>query len=215
MFLKATEVGPEQNFCFLLGCKKTGIGAIVDPSLKVPEILELAEREDLRVQKILLTHAHGDHCSGVPEVVQATGAKIFVHSAEAELFQKPGQYEVVELEDGDTVAFGDVRLEVIHTPGHSPGGVSFYHAPTKQVLSGDALFVGYCGRADFPESDPQALWRSLQRLATLPDDTVVWPGHNYGVTPTSTIGEQKATNPYYQCASMEEFVELRLYGTVE
>ncbi|MFQ6672473.1 MAG: MBL fold metallo-hydrolase, partial [Candidatus Tectimicrobiota bacterium] len=74
---------------------------------------------------------------------------------------------------------------------------------------------GYCGRADFPESDPRALWRSLQRLSALPDETVIFPGHNYGVTPTSTIGEQKATNPYYQCPSMEAFVALRLYGTVE
>ncbi|MDA2915989.1 MBL fold metallo-hydrolase [Nitrospinae bacterium AH_259_B05_G02_I21] len=215
MILKAVEVGPELNFCYLLGCNKTGIGAIVDPSEEVPAILELAEREGISVQHILLTHAHGDHCSGVPEVVQATGAPIAVHAAEADNFQGHGDYNVVALQDGDTVALGEVHLEVIHTPGHSPGGVSFYHAPSKQVLTGDCLFVGYCGRADLVGSDPEALWRSLQRLADLPDETVTYPGHNYGVTPTSTIGEQKATNPYYLCASMEEFVELRLYGTVE
>jgi len=163
----------------------------------------------------MLTHAHGDHCSGVPEVVRATGAPIIVHPAEAERFQGQPDYEVVDIRDGDTVELGEVHLEVIHTPGHSPGGVSFYHAPSNQVLTGDCLFVGYCGRADMPGSDPEALWRSLQRLATLPEETVVYPGHNYGVKPTSTIGEQRATNPYYRCASMEEFVELRLHGTVE
>jgi hydroxyacylglutathione hydrolase len=215
MILKAVEVGPELNFCYLLGCPKSGVGAIVDPSDEVPAILELAEREGLTVRHILLTHAHSDHCSGVPEVVRATGASIFVHAAEADRFVRHGGYEVVALQDGDTVTLGEVELDVIHTPGHSPGGVSFYHAPSGQALTGDCLFIGYCGRADLEGSDPEALWRSLQRLATLPDETVVYPGHNYGVTPTSTIGEQRATNPYYLCASMDEFVELRLYGTVE
>lgn len=215
MFLKAIEVGPEQNFVYLLSCKQTGVGAIVDPSLDVNKILKLANTAAIQVKNIFLTHTHHDHCMGVPEVVEATGAKIFVHGVEAERFQRLKDYFVVELKDGDTVPLGEVRLEVIHTPGHTPGGVSFYHEPTKRLITGDCLFVGYCGRADFAESDPDALWRSLQRLAELPDDTVIYPGHNYGVTPTSTIGDEKANNPYYQCASAEEFVELRLHGQVE
>lgn len=215
MFLKAIEVGPEQNFTYLLSCQQTGAGAIVDPSLDVNKILKLANTAAIRVQNILLTHTHHDHCLGVPEVVEATGAKIFVHAVESERFQKLRDYFVVELQDGDVVPIGEERLEVIHTPGHTPGGASFYHPPTKKVLTGDCLFVGYCGRADFAESDPKALWESLQRLAELPDDTVVYPGHNYGVSPTSTIGEQKATNPYYKCASAEEFIELRMHGSVD
>jgi glyoxylase-like metal-dependent hydrolase (beta-lactamase superfamily II) len=215
MFLKAVEVGPEQNFTYLVACQRTGVGAIVDPSLDVNKILKMADRAAIQVQNILLTHTHHDHCSGVPEVVQATGSKILVHEAEAARFEKLGEYFIVELRDGDTVPIGELRLEVIHTPGHTPGGVSFYHEPTKRLLTGDCLFVGYCGRADFPESDPEALWRSLQRLASLPDDTVIYPGHNYGSSPTSTIGEQKATNPYYQCSSLEEFIELRMHGTVD
>lgn len=215
MFLKAIEVGPEQNFTYLLACHKTGAGAIVDPSLDVSKILKLANTAGIQVSNILLTHTHHDHCLGVPEVVERTGAKIYVHPEESERFQKRRDYFLVEVGDGDVVPLGDLRIEVIHTPGHTPGGVSFYHAPSKKVLTGDCLFVGYCGRADFAESDPAALWRSLQRLAELPDDTTVYPGHNYGVTPTSTIGEQKANNPYYRCASVEEFVELRLHGSVE
>lgn len=213
MILRTFEVGSDQNNTYVLACEETGIGAIVDPYLEIPRILEAARAEKIRVERILLTHTHRDHCLGVPEVAAATGATVTVHEKEADRIR--GEWKLETVRQGSRVAIGAVTLEILHTPGHTPGGTTFYHPEHPTALTGDVLFVGYCGRADLPGSDPRALWRSLQTLARLPDDTVIYPGHNYGKTPTSTIGREKSTNPYYQCGGEEEFVHLRLHGRVE
>lgn len=213
MILRTFEVGLDQNNTYLLACEKTRIGAVVDPYLDISRILEAVEKERIRVERILLTHTHRDHCLGVPEVAARTGATVSVHEREAERIR--GQWRIETLQQGSRVVLGEIALEVLHTPGHTPGGVTFYHPDSQAALTGDVLFVGYCGRADLPGSDPRSLWRSLQDLARLPDDTVIYPGHNYGKTPTSTIGLEKASNPYYQCRDEEEFVHLRLHGRVE
>lgn len=213
MFLKQLEVGSNQNFTYILACKRTGEGAIVDPGWEVNKILNIAKNGGIKIKNIILTHTHSDHIEGVFQVVETTGAKIYVHQNESHTINRSGSYFVTEVQNEEMIKMGKESLKVIHTPGHTPGGICLY-TPGK-VLTGDTLFVGYCGRADFTESNPEALFNSLQKLAILPDDTVVYPGHNYGKTPTSTIGNEKANNPYYQCGSLEEFVELRMHGHVE
>ncbi|MBI3015993.1 MAG: MBL fold metallo-hydrolase [Candidatus Tectomicrobia bacterium] len=213
MIVRTFEVGSDQNNTYLLACEKTRIGAIVDPYLEVPGILQAARDEKIRIEYVLLTHTHRDHCLGVPEVVMATGATVYVHEKEAE--RVPGEGKLLTLKQGSRVQVGEIILEVFHTPGHTPGGVTYYQPDSAGAITGDVLFVGYCGRADLPGSDPRALWRSLQALAKLPDHTVIYPGHNYGKTPGSTVGYEKSFNPYYQCRTEEEFVQLRLYGKVE
>ena len=213
MFLKQIEVGDNQNFTYIAACKKTGEGAIIDPSREANKILNIAKKAGLKIKSVVLTHTHGDHTEGLPEVVEATNARIYVHAKESHSIKQSGSLFVVEVEDGKNIEIGKESFKVIHTPGHTPGGICLY--TQGKVITGDTLFVGYCGRADFTESDPNALYQSLQKLAALPDETVVYPGHNYGKTPTSTIGHEKANNPYYQCGTPEEFVELRIHGTVE
>jgi len=213
MFLKQIEVGDNQNFTYIAACKKTGEGAIIDPSWEINKVLNIAKNGGIKIKSIILTHAHGDHTEGLPQVIEETNAKVYVHEKESHAVKQAGSFYVAEIKDGNTIVIGKESFKVMHTPGHSPGSICL-HTEGK-VVTGDTLFVGYCGRADFTESDPAALYQSLQKLASLPDDTVVYPGHNYGKTPTSTIGEEKAHNPYYQCSSEEEFIELRMHGKVE
>jgi len=213
MIVRTFEVGSDQNNTYLVACEKTRVGAIVDPYLEIPRILQAAREERIRVEYVLLTHTHRDHCLGVPEVVAATKATVWVHEKEAE--RVPGEGKLLTLEQGSRVQVGEIILEVFHTPGHTPGGVTYYQPDCAAAFTGDVLFVGYCGRADLAGSDPRSLWRSLQALAKLPDHTVIYPGHNYGKTPVSTVGHEKSSNPYYQCRTEEEFVHLRLYGKVE
>ena len=213
MILRTFEIGSDQNNTYLIACEKTRSAAIVDPYLEIPRILQSARDEKIRIEQILLTHTHRDHCAGVPEVVTATGATVYVHEKETQ--RVPGNGNLVFLKQGSRVQIGEIPLEVIHTPGHTPGGVTYYQPESALALTGDVLFVGYCGRADLAGSDAHALWHSLQTLAKLPDHTVIYPGHNYGKTPVSTLGREKSSNPYYQCRTEEEFVHLRLYGKVE
>lgn len=213
MFLKQIEVGDNQNFTYIVACKDTGEGAIIDPGSEINKVLNIAKNGGIKIKSIILTHTHSDHIEGLSQVVERTGARIYVHQKESHSVKLSGSSFIAEVQDGGNIGIGKQTLKVIHTPGHTPGGICLY-TPGK-VITGDLLFVGYCGRADFAESDPEALYHSLQKIAALPDDTVVYPGHNYGKTPTSTIGFEKANNPYYQCGSLEEFVELRMHGNVE
>jgi glyoxylase-like metal-dependent hydrolase (beta-lactamase superfamily II) len=133
---------------------------------------------------------------------------VFVGAGEADAAQKAApSATVVPLVGGERIAVGDVTIEAIATPGHTVAGISYLVEGA--VMTGDTLFIGGCGRTDFPGGDAPTLWQSLQRLAALPEETRVYPGHDYGQTPTSTIGWEKTTNPYLLCKSEAEFVALR------
>lgn len=193
--------------CYVLGCEETKKGVIVDPGGDEESILALCEQEGLTIEYIVATHGHPDHVCGNRKIKEVTGAQIIMHGDDDAFFNKPEVQEYFSMlgleasppadilvKDGDTITFGNQTLKVFHTPGHTPGGICLYSGT--DLFTGDTLFVGAIGRTDFPGGDMGQFMKSIQKkLLTLPDDTVVWPGHGYGGS-QSTIGEEKRSNPF-------------------
>jgi hydroxyacylglutathione hydrolase len=200
------EVGMLENFCEILWCPRTREAAIVDPAFEIDRLMREVRTRDLRVSKILITHSHADHIDGVEELVARTGAVTFVHPNEAAKLA-PLARELILVSDRTDIAIGDRGVRVLETFGHTVGGVCY--VAEGWVVTGDVLFVRGCGRTDFPGGNSRALWDSLQRLAALPEEFRVYPGHNYGPTVTSSIGTEVAENPYLRCADFEAFRALR------
>lgn len=187
--------GPLATNALLIGCSQTKVGAVVDPSPgSAKAILQKAQETGLTIQKILLTHSHWDHFADAAELKNKTGAQLYVHALDANNVTHPGsdglplfipiQPAQVDhlLEEGQSIEVGNLRLEVIHTPGHSPGGVCFYLEKQKLLIAGDTLFHGSMGRLDLPTGEPDKMWDSLAKLAKLPKDTRVVPGHGNDTT---------------------------------
>jgi hydroxyacylglutathione hydrolase len=207
MLIKQLIVGGMGVCCYVLGCKKTKQGAIVDPGGDENKILDLVKSAELDIKYIIATHGHPDHVCGNRILKELTGAKIIMHEADEAYFSQPeaqSYFAMLGLEatppaditvkDGDTIQIGEEQLKVIHTPGHTPGGICLYNAP--DLITGDTLFVGGIGRTDFPGGSYGELLDSLkEKVIVLPEETVVWPGHGYGGS-QSTIGEEKRSNPY-------------------
>ncbi len=206
MFIKQIQVGQMAVFAYLIGDPITGDALVIDPADNVAEIIAEAKKNKLSINYIVNTHGHVDHIGGNAEMQKLTGAKIIVHEEDAIMLtstpamilkmfgakQSPPPDRLVK--DGDIIDVGNISLRVIHTPGHSPGGMSLYIPGF--VFTGDTLFVEAVGRTDLPGGSWQIMYQSIQeRLFSLPDDTKVMPGHNYGRTPTSTIGHEKKYNP--------------------
>ncbi|MDB4979492.1 MAG: Hydroxyacylglutathione hydrolase [Myxococcales bacterium] len=200
------EVGLLQNFCEILFCPETREAAIVDPAWEVDRLLKEVAARQLKVTTVLVTHTHNDHIEGVAEVVAKTGAVVVVSPREAGAVRGDAQKLVDAVEPRD-VAIGKCGVRVLDTPGHTVGGTCFL--ADGYIVTGDLLFIGGCGRTDFRGGDVAMMWRSLRRVAGLPEETRVYPGHDYGATPTSTIGQELRTNPYLLCKSFEEFRALR------
>jgi glyoxylase-like metal-dependent hydrolase (beta-lactamase superfamily II) len=159
----------------------------------------LTTSNNLRIFYIINTHAHYDHTQGNERLKKATGAKIVAH--ESSIVRKD-----LAVKDGEIIKLDGITIKVIHTPGHSPDGISLL-VGDKIVMTGDTLFVGECGRADLPGSDPRKLYDSLSKLTKLPDSVEVYPGHDYGSKPHSTIGYEKKSNYTLKRRTREEFVK--------
>lgn len=207
MILKQLAVGGlDLNFSYLLFDEIAKEGMVVDPCGDVEMILESIRKDKVKVKYILNTHGHRDHTEGNKIVSQATGAKLVCHRLDASLVNPD-----ITVEDGDVLKLGEVEVKIIHTPGHTRGSICLWVEDA--LLTGDTLFVGYCGRTDGPGGSSEELYHSLfDKIAQLPHNTKVYPGHNYGEKPVSTVGYEKSHNPYYQCQSREEFIELRRKG---
>ncbi len=198
-------VGPLATNCYLLGGDKADSIVIIDPGDEAELLLDEADEMAGTVAAILITHGHVDHIAAAAEVQRATGAKLYVHAADAPMLTRPDPYWAslvggvkpcsadVELADGDELHLAGVDIRVMHTPGHSPGGVCF--VTSEAVFCGDTLFAGSIGRTDLPGSDHDAMVSSLDRLVSeLPDEMLVYPGHG----PATTIGEEKTDNPFIE-----------------
>jgi hydroxyacylglutathione hydrolase len=218
LYLKQMELGPMQNFVYLVGDPVARECVVVDPAWEIDAILEAAAADDMTITGALVTHTHQDHVGGsleawgmpgrIPGIEELLGrirAKVYVHKAEREFLTGLGS-DLVPVDNTDTLQVGRVTLTCMHTPGHTPGSQCF--VADGHVISGDTLFINSCGRTDLPGSDPAEMYYSLtQRLAALPDDTRLLPGHNYG-GPASTIGAQKSENPFMRFASLGDFLKV-------
>lgn len=203
------EVGLLQNFCEVIGCTETGKAALIDPAFEVDRLLRAARERQWTVETILLTHTHDDHIAGLDEAAAATGAVVRCHPVEVEVAGALAP-TVEPVQDGETVAIGTSVARAVYSPGHMPGCVCWYLPNPGAVITGDVLFVGSCGGVNYPQSEPREAFETLQqRLAALPENTRVYPGHDYGKTPTSTLGWEYAHNPALLADTYEKFCELK------
>lgn len=190
MLIYKFPFGPIETNALLLVCNQTKIAAVIDPSPgSGGAILQKASQIGAEIQKILLTHSHWDHFADAHEIKQKTGAPLYVHPLDAKNVEHPGSdglplFIPIQgvtpdhlFKEGDILEVGQLKLEVIHTPGHSPGGVCFYLREQKVLISGDTLFQGTIGRLDLPTGEPALMWGSLEKLSKLPPETRVIPGH--------------------------------------
>jgi hydroxyacylglutathione hydrolase len=205
VILKMLVVGPIQSNCYILGCERTGQAAVIDPGGDVDKILMALAKDNLRCVYIINTHGHLDHSAGNKRLKEVTGAQLVIHRADAPMIVHQAASEgmwgmKVEnspapdrcVEEGDIITFGDISLKVLHTPGHSGGGISLL--TDRIVFVGDSLFAGSIGRTDFPGGDYEALLRHVrEKIFPLGDDVVIYPGHG----PKTTVGRERRTNPFF------------------
>ncbi len=190
MEVKQLKVGNMDNFCYILSCPATNRAAVIDPGADAELLLDTLQRHGLILEYILATHFHYDHTDQASFLRRETGALTAMHEEDVPHYKQ--EVDTV-LRDGDILHIGEsIRLEVLHTPGHTPGGVCYYgHG---RLFTGDTLFVGDSGRTDFACSHRPTLGASLRRVMELPESTTVMPGHDYGPTPTSTLLQEKRHN---------------------
>ncbi len=195
------EASEMDNFSYLIYCPETLQGAAVDPSMRPERVLQKAAELGVKLRLLLNTHGHQDHTAGNELILKSSGAKLAAHPDD---LPNPD----IPLTEGLKLELGNGIIEVIHTPGHTPGSVIF--KIDNQIITGDTLFVSRCGRADLPGSDVVALYESLQRLKKLPGETRIYPGHDYGPTVTSTLDWELKNNDYFKCPNLQSFTKLRL-----
>ncbi len=215
LIIEQIEIGPMQNFAYLVGSRSTREVAVVDPAWDIDGLLKFIDERDYKLVAALVTHYHPDHCggsmgnnsvTGVAELLETNPVKIYTHKLEAEGLKKVtgiSDSDMKKVESGDKLKIGDVEVEFLHTPGHTPGSQCFMIKRT--LVSGDTLFVDGCGRVDLPGSNSEDMYHSLQKLAALPDDTLLLPGHNYSQVPHATMEETKRINTYMRINDLESW----------
>ena len=210
------------NFVYLIGDRETGEAIAVDPAYDIRGLLDILAADDMKLVGALATHCHPDHVggsmggftiSGVRELLTLHPVPIHVQADEApwvKLVTDASDSDLVEHHSGDTVMVGDIPIELIHTPGHTPGSQCFY--VDGRLVAGDTLFLEGCGRLDLPGGDPAAMYDSLtQKLAKVPDDAILFPGHQYSAEPSASMGETRRMNYVFHPKTAEQW--LMMFGT--
>ena len=208
MEVKAIYLPQMANFCYMVGDETTRTCAVIDPAFDPQKILSKVKEAGFSITHVINTHGHSDHTSGNAAIIEATGAQLCIHKADADQVTrlltrllsrfmggkgspKPSRL----LDDNDIINIGETELKVIHTPGHTQGSICIY--ADGHLFTGDTLFVGAVGRTDLPGGSFKQLLASVhEKIYTLPGETIVWPGHDYGPSPSSTIETEKQTNPF-------------------
>jgi len=204
MIFEQVPTGGDRNFSYLAGDEETHEAIVVDPSDAPEMLLERAKSLGLRITTIVNTHLHHDHVAGNETIRAATGARVAAFSMPG---TEPSREGDIGLADGDRIAAGRHKFKVLHTPGHTPEHICLYGEG--KVITGDTLFVGKVGGTDQADGARREYDSLHGKLLSLPDETEVWPGHDVGVRPSSTIGDERRTNPFLLCRTFEEFLDLK------
>ncbi len=199
MIFHQIDAGGDRNFAYLIADREGGVAAVFDPPPDPERYSSLIDEHKLTVEYIVITHGHSDHSWGMLPAQKKFGGKTVGHSSMLQPLD-------VKVDDGDTLPLGDIELQFIYTPGHSDDHVCVVCG--SHAITGDTLFVGKVGGTDLG-SGAKREWESLHKLMKLPDTMNVWPGHNFGVAPTSTIGHEKKTNPFLLQPTLEAFIDLK------
>ena len=206
LIIEQIEIGPMQNYTYIVGSRHTREVAIVDPAWDIASITQHLAEKDYKLSAVLATHYHPDHVGGsfsgnnvegVAQLLETHPVKVYTHKLEADGVKKVteiSESDLVRVDSGDTLKLGNIEVQFLHTPGHTPGSQCFRIKNT--LVSGDTLFVNGCGRVDLPGSNSQDMYHSIRKLAALPEDTLLLPGHNYGHVPNATLAETKKSNVY-------------------
>ncbi len=203
------ELGPMENFIYLLHDHASNTAALVDPAWEVDKILRLAQQKNIKITDILLTHSHHDHINGLEQMLNSTDAQVHLLKEEAKFWGENLSKPMLH-HGGDTLKLGNSEIKILHTPGHTPGSACFYLG--SDLIAGDTLFVFGCGRCDLPGGDPEQMFHTLNRIKTeLPAATILHPGHNYAPqAPTSTLHEQCEGNPFLHFDLANDFMKYRM-----
>ena len=213
LYLEQLLVGPMDNFIYLIGSKSTREVVIIDPAWDIDALLNHIKEKELKLASVLVTHYHPDHIGGgmgghsiegIAELLEKDPVKIFVHKLEAEGVKKVTGVSDTDLnivESGDHLTIGENDIEFLHTPGHTPGSQCF--KVNNNLVSGDTLFVQGCGRVDLPGSNSEDMFHSLQKLSALPDETILYPGHNYSAEPYESMERVKQINTYLRIQDLD------------
>ena len=218
LYLEQLLVGPMDNFIYLVGSKSTREVALIDPAWDIDALLTHIKEKDLKLTSVLVTHYHPDHIGGgmgghsiegIAELLEKDPVKIFVHKLEAEGVKKVTGVSDIDLnivESGDHLTIGENDIEFLHTPGHTPGSQCF--KVNNNLVSGDTLFVQGCGRVDLPGSNSEDMFHSLQKLSALPDETILYPGHNYSAEPYESLEKVKEINTYLRIQDLDMWKQI-------
>jgi len=205
MIIRSIEGGYDKNFTYLIGCEKSQQGAIIDAAVGAETILKAAREENLQIKYLVITHSHHDHYAWADALLKKLRNITLVTYGES--IRDIGEAKHLSVQDGETLHLGSEQLKFLHTPGHCPDSICV--VANGAVFTGDTLFIGRTGRTIGPKSDARDLYRSVkEKLLSLPEKTVVYPGHNYGEVPHRTLGEEKVNNKFLQAEDEEDFLRI-------
>jgi len=215
LIVEQIQIGPMQNFAYMIGDKATREVVVIDPAWDIEGLLNFVDERDYTLKGALVTHYHPDHCGGsfghnvvegVAALLERHALPIYANEHEVAGVQKVtgvSKTDLKSVSSGDKLAVGDIEIEFLHTPGHTPGSQCFRVKHT--LISGDTLFIDGCGRVDLPGSNSEDMFNSLRKLAELPDETILLPGHNYSAVAHATMGDTKRTNAYMRINNLESW----------
>ena len=215
LIIEQIQVGPMENFTYVVGSRSTREVVIVDPAWHIDSLLDHILGQGYKLVGALVTHYHPDHCGGafghnevegIVELIGKCPVPVYANKLEADGVIKVtgvSESDIKRVDSGDKLEVGEVEIEFLHTPGHTPGSQCFRIKHT--LVSGDTLFIQGCGRVDLPGSNPEDMYHSLQKLAGLPDDTLLLPGHNYGEAPNARMKDIKQSNFYMRIPNLSEW----------
>lgn len=210
LILKQMEVGPMENFIYFVGDKDTNEVVVIDPAWDVDYLLKEAKEHDLSIKAALVTHGHYDHTNGVEGLLKALDIPVYINKKEAEFFKfNWGNENIKKVESGEKIKVGNIEIQFVHTPGHTPGSQCFL--VSNNLVSGDTLFIDGCGRCDLPGGDAGQMFDTIyNKLMKMGNDTIILPGHNYAEKKQDILANQKLTNPYMQYDNLKNFIGKRM-----